>query len=170
MRRVAFVAALLVCAAPAASAQGGLSAGHLGAAFGVSFPTGSLSRDHASGFNLAATAEYLAPFQSVGVRGELFYEHFAAKPQAPGAKAVQTAAAIVNAVYHIQGQAFHPYLIGGMGLYHVTGNGASPGFNGGAGIQVPLTGMTAYFEARLHKVLTSGSSYVSLPITFGLSF
>lgn len=170
MRRFAITAALLVFAASSASAQGGLSAGHLGGAFGISLPTGALSDDHSAGFNLAATAEYLAPFQVVGVRGELFYEHFAAKPQAAGAHAVQTTAAIINAVYHVQGSALHTYLIGGMGLYNVTASGTTPGLNAGAGVQIPLTGMTAYFEARFHKVLTNGSPYVSLPITFGLSF
>ncbi|HVA58248.1 MAG: hypothetical protein WBQ26_11390 [Gemmatimonadaceae bacterium] len=170
MRRFGITGALLLFAASSAVAQGGLSAGHLGAAFGVSLPTSSLSHEHSAGFNLAATAEYRAPLETVGVRGELFYEHFAAKPQAVGAHSVQATAAIVSAVYHIQGVSYHPYLIGGMGLYHVTASGTNPGFNGGLGIEIPLTGMTAYFEARLHKVLTNGSSYLSLPITFGLSF
>ena len=170
MKRLGTIAALLaLCAAPAL-AQGGLSAGHLGASFGISFPTGSLARNHASGFNLAGIAEYEAPGQVMGVRGELFYERFGAKTGVAGARAVQTGAAIIDAVYHFQGSSFHPYLIGGMGLYRVTGNGSRPGFNGGVGIRIPLTGMTAYFEARLHKVLTDGSSYLSLPVSFGLSF
>ncbi len=171
MKRLAIIAAALVAAAPAAAlAQGGLSAGHLGAAFGVSFPAGGLADAHSSGFNLAGTAEYEAPGQAMGVRGELFYEHFSPKSGVAGARAVQATAAIVSAVYNFQGTQFHPYLIGGMGLYGVTGNGARPGFNGGMGIRIPLSGMTAYFEVRLHKVLTDGSSYLSLPVTFGLSF
>lgn len=171
MTRFAIVAAALVMAAPVpALAQGGLSAGHLGAAFGVSFPTGALSRAHASGFNLAGTAEYRAPGQAMGVRGELFYEHFAARTGVAGARAAQTTAAVVSAVYHLQGSQLHPYLIAGMGLYSVTAAGTRPGFNAGMGIRIPLSGMTAYFEARLHKVLTDGSSYLSLPVTFGLSF
>ncbi|HEU4990513.1 MAG TPA: outer membrane beta-barrel protein [Gemmatimonadaceae bacterium] len=170
MKRLRTVAALLVCCAAPALAQGGLSAGHLGAAFGVSFPTGQLAHAHASGFHLAGLAEYEAPGQDMGVRGELFYERFGAKAGAGGARAVQAGAAIVDAVYHFQGTSFHPYLIGGMGLYRVTGNGSRPGFNAGAGIRIPLSGMTAFFEARLHKVLTDGSSYLTLPVSFGLSF
>ncbi len=172
MNRLVTAAALVFLAAVPvpALAQGGLSAGHLGAAFGVSFPTGSLSRQHSSGFNLAGTAEYQAPGQPMGVRAELFYEHFAAKTGAVGVRGVQTTAAVISAVYNVQGSSAHPYFIGGMGLYSVTGGGTHPGFNGGVGIRIPLTGMTAYFEARLHKVLTDGSSYLSLPITFGLSF
>ncbi|MGH7670160.1 MAG: hypothetical protein ACRENQ_11780, partial [Gemmatimonadaceae bacterium] len=77
---------------------------------------------------------------------------------------------IIDAIYHIPGSSLNAYFIGGMGIYSVTGNGTKPGFNGGVGIRIPLTGMTAYFEARLHKVLTDNSSYLSLPVTFGLSF
>ncbi|HEY5220288.1 MAG TPA: hypothetical protein VIJ16_10795 [Gemmatimonadaceae bacterium] len=170
MKRLGAIAALLVLAAGTAAAQGGLSAGRLGAGFGVSFPIGELSRSHASGFNLGGTAEYEAPGQAMGIRGDLFYEHFAAKSGATEVKSAQAAAVIVNAIYHVQGSSLHSYLIGGMGLYRVTANGNSPGFNGGVGISIPLTGMTAYFEAQLHKVLTENSSYLSLPITFGLSF
>ncbi|MHB1862260.1 MAG: hypothetical protein ACYCVL_04745 [Gemmatimonadaceae bacterium] len=170
MKRIGTIVATLAVAASTASAQGGLSAGHLGAAFGVSVPAGSLANAYSSGFNLAGIAEYQAPGQVMSVRGELFYERFPARAEMANGHASQTAAGIVNAVYHFQGSSFHPYLIGGMGLYKVTGNGAKPGFNGGVGIQIPLTGMTAYFEVRLHKVLTDGSSYVTVPVTFGLSF
>jgi hypothetical protein len=171
MNRLATVVILLaVAASPALAQDGGLSAAHLGAAFGVSFPTGALSRQHSAGFNLAGTAEYEAPGQAMGLRGEIFYEHFAARPGVAGARSEQTTAAVVSAVYHLQGYSFHPYLIGGMGLYDVSPGGTHPGFNAGLGIRIPLTGMTAYFEARLHKVLTDGSSYLSLPVTFGLSF
>ncbi|MDE3053249.1 MAG: outer membrane beta-barrel protein [Gemmatimonadota bacterium] len=172
MNRLATAAALvLLAAAPVpALAQGGLSAGHLGAGFGVSFPTGSLSDRHSSGFNLTGTAEYQAPGQPMGVRGEIFYEHFSAKTGVAGARSAQTTAALVSAVYNVEGTSVHPYFIGGMGIYSVTGGGTHPGFSGGVGIRIPLTGMTAYFEARLHKVLTDGSSYLSLPVTFGLSF
>lgn len=170
MKRIATVVALLVMGAPPVLAQGGLSAGHLGAAFGVSFPMGSLADWHSSGFNLAGTAEYQEPGQAMGVRGEIFYEHFAAKTGAVGVGAVQATAAIVSAVYNVPESSLNTYFIGGMGLYSVTGGGTRPGFNGGIGVRIPLTGMTAYFEARLHKVLTDGTSYLSLPVTFGLSF
>jgi hypothetical protein len=170
MRRfLTSIVAIALCA-PAARAQGGLSSAHLGGAFGISFPVGGLSRDHASGFNLSGSAEFEAPMELMGVRGEVFYEHFPASADAAGAHAAQASAAIINAVYHFQGVSYHPYLIGGMGVYNTTGNGTNPGFNGGMGIKIPLSGMTAYFEARLHKVLTNGSSYVSFPISFGLSF
>ena len=172
MRRL-FIAIVLLAAGSATTAaaqQGGLSAAHLGASLGVSLPTGGLSSGHAPGFNLAGLAEYQAPGQVMGIRGELFYERFPAKSGASNVKASQAVAGIVNAVYHFQTPAFHPYLIGGMGLYRVTDGGSRPGFNGGVGIQIPLTGMTAFFEARIHKVLTDGSPYVSLPISFGLSF
>ncbi len=170
MIRFGTVVALLALGASTAFAQGGLSAGHLGASFGVSFPTGALSGTHATGFNMSGLAEYQAPGQAMGIRGELFYERFGAKTGTTNVHAVQTFAGIVNAVYHFEGSTFHPYLIGGMGLYAVSDNRSSPGFNFGAGIEIPLSGMTAHFEARLHKVLTNRTSYLTLPISFGLSF
>ncbi len=170
MTRLGTIAALLALSATPVLAQGGLSAGHLGAAVGISFPTGALARTHASGFNLGGIAEYEAPGQAMGIRGEVFYERFGGKATVSGARAVQTTAGIIDAIYHVPGSALNAYFIGGMGVYNVTGNGTNPGFNGGIGIRIPLTGMTAYFEARLHKVLTTNSSYLSLPVTFGLSF
>ncbi|HET7631003.1 MAG TPA: hypothetical protein VFK16_01670 [Gemmatimonadaceae bacterium] len=170
MRSLATAILLLTIAAPTAAAQGGLSAGHFGAGFGVSIPTGALANTHSAGFNLSWNASYQAVDQPMGIRGELFYQRFGAKAGATGVKASQAFAGVVDGEYHFQGFAFHPYLIGGLGLYHVTDAGTHPGFNGGVGIRIPLVGMTAYFEARLHKVLTDTRSYVSVPISFGLSF
>ena len=170
MTRFGTVIALLALSTGTAFAQGGLSAGHLGAAVGISFPTGALARTHASGFNLGAIAEYEAPGQPMGVRGELFYERFGGKTGVAGSRSAQATAGIIDAIYHVPDSPLNAYFIAGMGIYDVTGNGTSPGFNGGLGIRIPLSGMTAYFEARLHKVLTNNSPYVSVPITFGLSF
>jgi hypothetical protein len=170
MRFLSTAAFLLVLTAPAAAAQGGLSAGHLGAGFGISIPTGKLADAHSAGFNLSASAAYQAVNQPMGIRGELLYQHFGAETGTTGVKASQDVAAIVNGEYHFQGHGFDPYLIGGLGLHHVTEGGTHPGFNGGLGVRIPLVGMTAFFEARIHKVLTDNSSYVSIPISFGLSF
>lgn len=170
MTRFGTIVTLLTLSATTALAQGGISAAHLGAAVGISFPTGALSRTHASGFNLGGIAEYEAPGQPMGIRGEVFYERFGGKTTVAGSRSVQTTAGIIDAVYHVPESSLNVYFIGGMGIYNVTGNGTKPGFNGGLGIRIPLTGMTAYFEARLHKVLTDNSSYLSLPVTFGLSF
>ena len=155
-------------ASPAA-AFGQLGSGQTGGAFGVSLPVGPLASGHQAGFNLSGFAEYHAPSEPMGVRAELLYERFEAV-QNSTVGANQAIGATINAVYHIPGRAYHPYLIGGMGAYKVTAESTCPGFNGGAGIEIPLTGMRAYFEARVHKVLTARSSYAAIPISFGLSF
>jgi Outer membrane protein beta-barrel domain len=170
MKRLGTIAALLAFSASTALAQGGLSSAHLGASVGISFPTGALSRTHASGFNLGALAEYEAPGEAMGIRGEFFYERFGGKATVAGARSSQTTAGIIDAIYHVPDSALHAYFIGGMGIYNVTGSGTKPGFNGGLGIRIPLTGMTAYFEARLHTVLIDNASYLTLPVSFGLSF
>jgi hypothetical protein len=153
-----------------AGAQAPLVAGHFGGAFGISIPTGGLSRTHAAGFNLAGIAEYQLPTEAVGIRGELLYQRFDARTGVSGVGSENTFGATVNALYNLQGSALRPYLIGGMGLYHLSDAGTRPGFNAGVGMRIPLTGMSAYFEARVHKVLTDGPSYVTVPFSFGLSF
>ena len=44
------------------------------------------------------------------------------------------------------------------------------GFNVGTGVSIPLTGMGAYAEARVHFALAQGPSFVTVPITFGITF
>jgi len=63
-----------------------------------------------------------------------------------------------------------PYIIGGMGLYHITDHGNNAGLNVGTGVTIPLTSMGAYAEVRLHAALSQGPSYVTIPLTFGLTF
>jgi hypothetical protein len=141
----------------------------MGVSFGMSLPTGALSSAYGAGFNLSGLVEYTAPPEPMGLRAEIFYQRFEANQGVTGG-ANQALGVIANAVYHIPGRAYHPYLIGGMGAYRVTDETTRPGLNAGAGIDIPLTGMSAHFEARLHKVFTDHSSYVTMPISFGLSF
>jgi hypothetical protein len=61
-------------------------------------------------------------------------------------------------------------LVGGIGLYHISDNGNSAGFNGGMGLTIPLPGMGAYAEARVHFALNQGPSFVTIPVTFGITF
>ena len=167
-RALALAALVLALAAPS-GVRGQLASGHPGAAFGVSLPTGQLSDGHGSGFHLAGFMEYSAPTELMGLRAELFYQRFEPR-QGLAAGASQAVGLIANAVYHIPGRAYHPYLIGGMGAYRVTDESTRLGFNMGAGFEIPLTGISARFEARIHKVLTDRSSYLALPISFALSF
>lgn len=137
---------------------------------GISLPVGGISSSQQAGFNLGALAQYRAPGEALGIRGELGYEHFSHKKDATVGNASATTLTL-NALYFVQGYDFRPYIIGGMGFYHLNnGWGNHPGLNAGMGIDIPLTGMAAHLEARIHWALTDHPSYVSVPLSFGIRF
>lgn len=141
----------------------------VGVSAGISLPLGEFARTHEAGFNLGAVAEMRQPSEAVGVRGEFLYQHFAGKP-ATGAIDNSTLALTVNVLYHLPGYSFHPYLIAGMGFYHLSDAGNHPGLNAGGGVEIPLVGMSAFLEARVHRALADNVSSTTLPITFGVTF
>lgn len=141
----------------------------IGFSGGISIPAGGLSKTQQSGFNLGALAEYRAPGEAMGIRGELNFEQFSKKQNATVGSRSATELT-VNAIYHVPGYTFRPYVIGGLGFYHLTQQGNHPGFNVGTGIDIPLTGFSAHMEMRVHWAMTDGPSFISIPISFGVEF
>jgi hypothetical protein len=176
MRRYStFVVSLILAAsARTAGAQGAAAATMpvpiIGIGGGISIPAGGISKNRQPGFNLDAMAEFRTPSEPLGLRGEVLYQYFGADKNALNTSAANTVAFLVNVVYHAPQSQVRPYLIGGMGLYHWSEGGNSAGFNVGTGLSIPLTGMGAYAEARLHFALAQGPSFVTIPVTFGISF
>lgn len=175
MRRLPiFLAALAltsisrVAAAQAAGAQT-MPLPVLGIGGGISIPAGGIAKDRQPGFNINGMAEFRVPSEPLGLRGEVLYQYFAHDKSALTSNA-NTVGFLVNVVYHSPGSMAHPYLIGGMGLYHIGDQGNSAGFNFGTGLTIPLTGVGAYAEARIHFALAQGPSFVTIPITFGITF
>jgi hypothetical protein len=142
----------------------------IGIGGGISIPAGGFAKDRQPGFNIDAMAEFRTPSEPLGLRGEVLYQYFGKDQNAPAATTANTVAFLINVVYHAPKSAVRPYLIGGMGLYHISDLGNNAGFNVGTGLTIPLTGMGAYAEARLHFALSEGPSFVTVPITFGITF
>ena len=142
----------------------------LGIGAGISVPAGGVSKDRVPGFNLSGLAEFRTPSEPLGIRAELLYQYFGKKESVAGATSSNTIAALVSVVYHTPRSQIRPYLIGGMGLYHISDNGNNAGFSAGTGVSIPLTGMGAYAEIRVHAAITQGPSFVTVPITFGITF
>ena len=142
----------------------------LGIGGGISFPAGGVSKDRVPGFDLSGFAEFRTPSEPLGIRAELLYQYFGKKKDLVGVKSSTTFAALVNVLYHAPRSQVRPYAIGGMGLYHISGSGNNAGVNAGAGVSIPLAGMGAYAEIRVHTAITQGPSYVTVPITFGITF
>jgi opacity protein-like surface antigen len=84
-----------------------------------------------------------------------------------------------NAIYDFSigtGMMFTPYAIGGIGYYSTrepvrnfnVESQTNIGWNIGGGVRFPLTGFSAYVEARYQSVGNVGIQFA--PIVFGLSF
>jgi hypothetical protein len=142
----------------------------IGIGGGISIPAGGIAKNRQPGFNLDGMAEFRVPSEPLGLRGEVLYQYFGADKNALNATSANTVALLLSVVYHSPGSMAHPYLIGGMGLYHISDQGNSAGFNVGTGVSIPLQGVGAYAEARLHFALAQGPSFVTVPITFGVTF
>jgi hypothetical protein len=142
----------------------------LGIGGGISIPAGGIAKNRQPGFNIDGMAEFRVPSEPLGLRGEVLYQYFGHDKNALNTTNANTVAFLVNVVYHSPGSQAHPYLIGGMGLYHISDQGNSAGFNAGTGLTIPLSGVGAYAEARIHFALAQGPSFVTVPITFGITF
>ena len=165
---VALAASAYPLAAQAAAAT--MPVPIIGVGGGISIPLGGIAKNRQPGFNLDAMAEFRAPSQPLGLRGEVLYQYFGASKDAVGVSDANTLGFLVDVVYHAPQSQVRPYMIGGMGLYHTSENGNSAGFNVGTGLTIPLTGMGAYAEARIHFALAQGPSFVTIPVTFGITF
>ena len=176
MRRILILVALLTSLSSAHVAAGQAAGAQtmplpvLGVGGGISIPAGGIAKNRQPGFNIDGMAEFRVPSEPLGLRGEVLYQYFAHDNNALNTTNANAIAFLVNVVYHSPGALAHPYLIGGMGLYHVGDQGNSAGFNFGTGLTIPLTGVGAYAEARLHFALAQGPSFVTIPITFGITF
>ena len=165
---LALISSMRVAAGQAATATMPMPV--LGIGGGISIPAGGIAKNRQPGFNIDGMAEFRVPSEPLGLRGEVLYQYFAQDKNALNTTNANTVAFLVNVVYHSPGSQAHPYLIGGMGLYHISDQGNSAGFNVGTGLTIPLSGVGAYAEARLHFALAQGPSFVTIPITFGITF
>lgn len=171
--RLPIVLALLTVTGTALGAQTSgavIPSGLVGLGAGMSIPAGSLNDGYSAGFNLSGLVELRAPQEAVGVRAELLWERFEPKEDVTAIENKNAVAVVLNAMYFVPEYALRPYFIGGMGFYHVSDQGNRPGLNFGMGLDIPLSGMAAHLEVRLHKVLTDGNTYSTVPIAFGVKF
>ena len=146
----------------------------IGVAGGVAQPMSDLSNAAKLGYNGTAALEIHMPFIPVGLRVDGAYNLFGEK--IVGAGKLHTISATGNLVWRLPSVGIAPYLIGGAGLYMVGTDAAGAsnqnhlGWNAGAGVNLPLTFVHAFVEARYNRVNTSTSSMQFVPVTFGIMF
>ena len=154
---------------------------------GLALPTGDLGKGRSSGYDIAANVGFHPTGQSFGVRIEGAFNQFNVK----GASNAHTNIFDVTGNIVVGTAAapgtVRPYFIGGLGIYNikdeivvrgttVSTSATKFGLNGGAGLDVPLSGIAAFFEARFHYVFTNngnnGFGYNAgfVPLVVGVRF
>lgn len=144
-----------------------------GIAAGAAIPIGDFSNGYDTGYNGTVALGISSVGTPLGLRFEGVYNKFPGKGNQPDARIIDGTA---NLVYSLPGQGITPYVIGGVGYYSLKVDVPSLdavnkfGLNGGVGALFPLSGFSAYVEARLHHVFTDVSSTQFIPVTFGVMF
>jgi hypothetical protein len=182
LKRSLFIAVVttiaLVSASAVSQAQlGMLKPFQLGIAGGAAQPMSDLSDGASTGFNGTVAMAINLPFIPVGLRVDGAYNQFGGKAAAAGSK-LHIMSATGNVVFKLPSVGVSPYLIGGAGIYMptVTAPGLASttdnhfGWNAGAGVNLPLSFLNAFVEARYNRLSVNGSSMEFVPLTFGIMF
>ena len=166
----AVLAAALVFAAPTLQAQTSLIF-----AAGATMPIGDTGDGVETGYHALVGLGIKPPLAPFGARIEGMFNDNAFKSPITDAS-LRILALTANGTYTVIPTA---YLIGGLGMYNgkCAGTCGTPnegstdvGFNFGGGMNIPLTGLGVFIEARLHVINGDGGSTKILPITVGIKF
>ena len=143
-------------------------------AAGATMPIGSTGDGVDAGYHATIGVGIKPPLAPIGGRLEGMFNENAFKG-ASDAK-MRMMAVIANGTFAAAPQA---YIIGGLGMYNskcagscglLTASNTDFGFNIGGGLNIPLTGLGVFVEARLHIINTETESTKLLPITVGIKF
>jgi hypothetical protein len=167
----AVLAAAIVFVAPGLQAQTSLIF-----AAGATMPLGSTGDGLESGYHATIGLGIKPPLAPIGARVEGMFNQMESK--SPFDISSRILALTANAT--LSGAAMPMgYFIGGLGLYNMGCSGSAcggadaenkVGFNVGGGLNIPLTGLGVFIEARLHFINTETESTKILPITVGIKF
>jgi len=169
---VAVVATALALGPRSMHAQS--NAVHFNLAAGATLPTGPFSDRTDVGYHLTGGLVVKQPGVALGFRAEGMYNGFNAKATSGYS---HTGVITVNATYDLstnsRSNTSSLYAIGGAGYYSTresfeTESETDIGWNIGGGFEFPLTGFSAYVEARYHYVSNTDVRFV--PISFGVIF
>jgi hypothetical protein len=174
--KILFVGAVAVALGAASLSAGAQSnSTHFNLAAGVTLPTGAFGDRNDAGYNLIVGLGVKQRGSALGFRAEGIYNEFnehgtSDKSHAGGI----TANAMYDLAANSRSNTSSLYIIGGVGYYSTretffsSESQTNIGWNVGGGFQFPLTGFSAYAEARYHTVSNTVVRFV--PISFGLVF
>ena len=150
---------------------------HFNIAAGASLPTGDLGNVVDVGYALAVGIGVRQPASPLGFRVEGSYNEWSFSDNVFRGAKTHVGGVSANATYDFMAPGTTRrgtssgntlYGIGGLGVFGTGNGGSNLGWNIGGGFKFPLSGFSAYFEARYHNVSSGDFSFV--PITFGLEF
>jgi len=150
---------------------------HFNIAAGLTLPTGTFADRNDAGYHAIVGVGMTQRTSQLGFRIEGIYNEFNAKF---GDGKTHAGGVTGNVTYDLMAHTATPsntlYLIGGAGYYSTkqpfaglnVPSETNFGWNVGGGFRFPLSGFSAYLEARYHGV--SNVDFRFLPISFGLVF
>ena len=168
------IVALVVLAGPTL-AHGQSNTTHFNIAAGLTLPTGAFGDRNDAGYNVIVGLGMKQRGSPLGFRAEGIYNEFNEhgtndKSHAGGV----TANAVYDLATNSRNNTSSLYIIGGVGYYSTrepffsSESQTNIGWNVGGGFEFPLSGFSAYVEARYHTVSNTVVRFV--PISFGLAF
>ena len=180
IRSVVLGAVLMATAGAApAAAQASFSLGG-----GVTLPLGDFGDAAGTGFHGLAAVTFVPSGSPVGIQVDGMYQRLGVDDDPVFGEIdadFQVIQGTANAVYTFttaEESTFHPYLIGGVGLYNMklTGDDVPDGIdsetdfgiNAGAGFDFRAGAVGLFVEGRFHNVFTEGESTNFIPITVGV--
>jgi hypothetical protein len=163
--RLAAIALLGLAASAGAQVRSGMQ---FNVAAGASFPTGDFGQGADVGYALAAGLGARQAGSPLAFRVEGMYTEW---NLSRADVKVHSGGVTANAIYELGTPSTNPgnsvYGIGGLG-YYGSGGTTDLGWNIGGGFRFPLSGFSAYFEARYHNISDVNRTFV--PVVFGLVF
>ena len=145
-------------------------------AAGLSLANGDFGDRNDAGYALIVGIGFTQRTSPFSVRAEGIYTEYNSKFR--DSDKSHAGGITANAVYDFKPSPSTPltlYAIGGLGVYSVKeesifgdASDTGIGWNLGGGFRFPLTGFSAYVEARYHSVSSSNAAFT--PIVFGLRF
>lgn len=154
----------------------------IGVSGGLAIPTGDAGDGLNSGYNISAHVGFQPSSLPVGVRIEGMYNRFDFNDDVGVDGHTNLLALTANAILGPRVTtpgSVRPYAIGGLGIYNAKASlergGSSDsetnfGLNIGAGLDLPLSGIATFVEARYHHVFSDPGSFGMIPIVVGIRF
>jgi opacity protein-like surface antigen len=162
-------------AALAAVPQADAQTTNFNLAAGLSLANSNFGDRNDAGYALIAGIGFTQRASPISLRLEGIYTEYDSKL---GRDKSHAGGITGNAIYDFKASPSSPvtlYAIGGIGLYSVKeeslfdNSDTGVGWNLGGGLRFPLTGFSAYVEARYHSVSSTPNATFT-PIVFGLRF